>query len=264
MNSAAVSEYIVFEEKMGKRDKEITFLNQQENFFGLTLKARNEILNHRHLNATAVSKAVKPQSAYKIVARRHRDLFFKNCTLRLGSIAAYQRAELVGRTDHAEGNFILMGENESRCISSVVSIGRHVLAYCMTIDKRVAFSDCDSGFQIADVPRFTDAVTRALNMHFEPLGNKVTRVLSGLCQYRHSRVIVGPLTKFARQPPNRIDAATVDVTDDAKYFLKPAENAGEKEFRIIWVMENDVEEDGVLIDCLDAAGFCRDIKRRSM
>lgn len=264
MNSVSASEYIELEERLDRRKKAIAFLNQQEFYFGLTAKARTEIRRHSYLNAREVFQAKKPSAAYKMIPKRYRDEFFAKGAILVRSVATYQRAELVDRSDNLEGNFVLLGEDKGRCISSVVSIGKHVLAYCMTVDKRVSFRDCDSGYQVADIPRFTQAVTDAVNRYFAPSGNRVVRVLSALCQYRHSRVIVGPLASSSCETPGRVDAATLDVVDDAKYFLKPADPCSrEKEFRIIWVMENDVDGEGVVLTCPDAVSFCRDIKRFS-
>jgi hypothetical protein len=259
MHSFGVFEHIIFKDRLPPADEAKHLSEQQQTYFGPDPDAKAEIANHRYLSAEKLFRGGGAQKVYKMLAREHLESFLRTGRIRLGTVAHYQKAELVERSDAKEGLFILLGNGAERSVSNVVSLGSHVLAYCTTLDYRVHFPDCDACLQIRNVGGFMNAITRSLNRLFAPAGNVVARVTSEACRYHHSRVIVGPIAAGALETPPRIDVTTVDLLGDAKYFLKPVKNQREREFRMVWVMRKDVESP-VFIECPEAVNFCREFR----
>jgi hypothetical protein len=213
------------------------------------IKKRSYLLTHRLFDYGT------PKRIYKMLKREHLDAFLKDGTIGLGPIS-YYRTAADPIVDHDEGQFVLFGIGDRTTIFCVCGLGTNIFAYCTTTNHKVRFAGYDACLQIRHVNGFGRAVTRALNEHLKAHGNRVLRSLWAPCHYQYSRVVGGKLEGSNDNIQAHVSSLFVDIVGEGKFFIKPNPFSHESEYRLIWVLEQSVE-DYLVFKCPEAIKYCR-------
>jgi hypothetical protein len=186
-------------------------------------------------------------SVIKMSKKKNIDQFFNDGSLQLGSFAFYHKIENPESQDKMEGNFILVGQNDSQTSFSKVQVGKNALIFCCTdghIDEELKSDfDYDSHFLIDDPEGFIQAVSKNV-------GSSYSR--RSQCVYSRNRIFVADVQgKIQPMKLPRIGK----VGGSTKYFMKGAKFHHQKEYRFLWEFDSPVPE-RLIIKCPEAIQYC--------
>ncbi len=208
--------------------------------------------------------------AYRFIGEKHVDEFFETGTLRLSTFKRCKKLEDKNRKDESEGRAILVGKEKDLRMELDMGAGDNAILLCTSLSINNIKADGqkdDSCIEIRDINSFTLSITNALLQQ----GYPIKAVLKGPCVYsnRHIEKELGgdELKNFLddMQKSNRIDFGRLislgsQISENDIFFCKPIENRYENEYRVLWLLGNDVTRETYDVSIPDARKHCRKIK----
>jgi hypothetical protein len=194
----------------------------------------------------------KPPKIFKMAKKAHVDSFFGKGCLRLGGFNYYNSYEHQEIGDVSEGKYHLVGLGKDKTLLGTYGSGFNHYIFCTysEVVNKVILENfgCDSGFEIVNLDGFLEAVSKAIGAKSHTYAE---------CVYSEHKVFETKVNKnfdFAR-----IDKKIEDLIDNGKYFVKPLAYKSQREFRMIFEVNDEVKlpED---ILCPEAVQYCRRIK----
>ncbi len=209
---------------------------------------------------------------YRFMSESHIEDFCRDGTLLLTTFKRCQQLEDPNRADMSEGRNLLIGQNRDlKCVFDV-GAGDDAIMLCTSLSrnnhlpKGKPYKSC---IEILDINYFVQSVTASLLEQKVP----VRTVIKGPCVYSGKtiqRTIPTDYIENLLQKPDKA-AGEGEIDFDALYammsnigntdifFSKPVQYSYENEYRIVWLLDNDVESDQYLVTSPEAAKVCRKI-----
>ena len=201
---------------------------------------------------------------YRYLEKEHVDDFFASGRLMLSSFARFATHADEQRLDLKEGKTFLVHRTENNGGQTLVvemDFGHDAYVLCGSLLPSINLMsrfNTNSGIIIKDVAGFANSVAKALQ------GFRLG--FDGPCSYQNRRIIeqdlgwldLGPteetddISKFNNEVLNQTLSNLVcpDV-----YFLKHHSYVSQAEWRLVWLVNHDVERN-ILIEVPDARQFC--------
>ncbi len=221
-------------------------------------------------------------SLFRYISAVHVDSFFRTGELRLTTYERCRTIEDESRRDTQEGElqfFVRSSEDGAPAMAGVHGVGRRSYLLCLSEEHSVrlaAHFKEDSVFAINDVEAFAEEIGKCL-----PKGASLKKVEMGGCRYKERSIEATRQLSCLRVSPelSRALAANDDgeirrllelipammaqdihsVIQDDGYFIKGPDHAHEKEFRIVWTV--DAEVDGPAhVFCPSAIKHCERVR----
>jgi len=205
------------------------------------------------------------------------DSFFDSGELLLTTYRRCRAHEDLVRRDDREGkfNYYMTHENSAIAIMRIVGDRSYMLCTSSLASRNLAERfRTDSHFVIEDPSGFCDAISAALpglqtvkHGPCEYLSERSeTKLLSAPIQPNMTKILAAiasgepsDLEELFNEMHQDFSRRFDDQTTDVSYFAKPNTFAGEEEFRMIWTMDEELD-DGKIIYCPDARQFCKRAK----
>ncbi|MDZ7843051.1 MAG: hypothetical protein U5R46_19870 [Gammaproteobacteria bacterium] len=184
----------------------------------------------------------------KMARREHVDAFFRDGSLRLGNFRYYNQYDQEEIGDRQEGSFILVGNCPPTTAFVEIGGGFDNYIYCCFAGEPdpncLGRFGYDAGMRIRDIAGFTEAVAEKIQSE---------KHWYSKCAYSRDKVVVGSVD--ADFDFGTISSRLLDLTSEAKYFVKPDKYAHQCEYRFVWKMPGDVTEP-LDLKCPEAIQFC--------
>ena len=201
---------------------------------------------------------------YRYLEKEHVDDFFASGRLMLSSFSRFATHDDEQRLDSKEGKTFLVHRTENNGGQTLVvemDFGHDAYVLCgsllPSIDLMSSFNT-NSGIIIKDVTGFANSVAKALQ------GFRLG--FDGPCSYQNRRIIeqdLGWLNLGPTEETNDISKFDSEVLNQTLsnlvcrdvYFLKHHSYVSQAEWRLVWLVDHDVEKN-ILIEVPDARQFC--------
>ena len=198
------------------------------------------------------------------------DEFFSTGVIRLSTFNRCKYLEDANRKDASEGRAMLIGQEKESRVEMDMGVGDNAVLLCTSLSSNNVKANGevdDCCIEIRDINSFVMAITDALLQQ----GHHVHSVIKGPCVYS-DRVIQknfqgGMLKNYLDEmfQSTQIDLDELfglgkSISRDDIFFCKPLENRVENEYRILWLLEEDVTQDTYDVIIPNARQFCRKIK----
>lgn len=205
---------------------------------------------------------------YRYMPQEYIDDFFEKGVIRLSSFDRFSQHEDEVRRDSSEGSNILYGEGEEHTMMAVTAHGRNAYVLCgSTIgsDRLMERFEENGFFRIKDTTSFAAEVMSSMEESKEV---RCKGVLEGFCIYKDKRVIERQMNinfddmKLDDGSGNldlgKLQAKSSEIGGNDVFFLKEKEYQEECEYRMLWLMNQNVEG-AIHIECPEARKYCEKV-----
>jgi hypothetical protein len=194
----------------------------------------------------------KPPKIFKMAKKAHVDSFFERGCIRLGGFNYFNNYEHPEIGDVSEGKYHLVGLGKDKTFLGTYGSGFNHYIFCTysgEIDKVTLKNfGYDSGFEIVNLDGFLQAVSEAIEAKSYTYAE---------CVYSDHKVFETKVNK--NFDFYRIDRKIEELIDNGKYFVKPIEYSSQREFRMVFEVNDEVKLPLDVL-CPDAIQYCRRIK----
>lgn len=254
-------------------------------------KVLAEIENHRKINGYAVrlpewaigglsseeitNLFIEPRlfvvqdvvpSIYRFMDKKYVDRFFENGELRLSTYRRTRQLEDANRRDEGEGNNWLFGGDGRRRLEAKTEVGSNAYLLCSSLSRNhvkpdgTAYNSC---LFIEDPTRFFEIITDKL-MQEEP---SLSAALRGPCVYNDKNIVKkieeSMMANLFNLPDEQVVSSLMYMTNfvggNQAYFTKDMENAWEAEYRMLWLLDKNIDEEHRTIFVPEARDICSSI-----
>lgn len=208
-------------------------------------------------------------TVYRFLPEKYIDSFFETGNLKITSFLHCKKLESKIRQDSNEGRGTALGvDGHLRCeIDS--GIGDNALLLCTSLSKNNNLSmdeHYSAAIKIINLNGFIEAVTiKLINS-----GYCVSHILKGPCIY-NDRIIQREindqsLSNLIAEMENgnsfnfeNLFALQRSIVSNDLFFSKPIEKSIENEYRILWLLDGELNEECIFIDVPEARQYCQKI-----
>jgi len=216
-----------------------------------------------------ITIADKQPIVYRFIEEKYIKDFFDNGNLMISTYSRCKQLESSNRRDEKEGSNTLNGTEDDLKVEMDVEVGEDALILCTSLSKNHVMPDgskYDACIEIVDINRFVEAITNKLIIDRHP----VAAALKGPCTYAE-RIIERELDgnsirDFLEKTDNTtsfdfnlLNQFAAKIGREDTYFRKEIKNAYEHEYRIVWLLDQEPEEEFYIINVPEAKSFCRKV-----
>lgn len=207
-------------------------------------------------------------TVYRFIPEEYVEKFFKTGNLKITTFSCCQKLESQTRRDAEEGKGTAIGiEGKLKC-EIETGVGENALMLCTSLSGCNILPDgtqYTAAIKINNINEFVDAVTAALIKN----GYSVATVLKGPCIYNDRKIqreisnqalseLTGEMQSGSSFDFGKLFELQSMICSNDLYFSKPIEKSIENEYRILWMINEKVEE-CVYVDVPEARRFCEKI-----
>lgn len=209
---------------------------------------------------------------YRFMEEIYIDDFLQNGTLLLTTYNRCQRLEDPNRADISEGRNLLIGESGGLKCDLDMGTGDNVLMLCTSLSKNNHLPSGEpykSCIEILDVNYFVQSITASLLEEKVP----VKAVIKGPCIYSGKTIqrtiscgdienLLPRNNEATGEGTINFDALFATMTNIGQtdiFFSKPIQYSYENEYRIIWLLDDDLKSAQHFVTAPEAAKVCKKI-----
>ena len=209
---------------------------------------------------------------YRFMDEMYIDEFFKNGTLLLTTYNRCTRLEDPNRADKSEGRNLLIGYCGKQRYEIDIGTGNNVMMLCTSLSRNNKLPDgklYDSCIEILNVNSFIQSITDSLLEQKVP----IKAVIKGPCVYS-GKTIQRTIPSYYIEnllSENDVTASSGSINFDILnsmmmyigrgdiYFTKPIKYSYENEYRIVWLLDEELNDDKYIVTSPKAVEFCHKI-----
>jgi hypothetical protein len=208
-----------------------------------------------------------PIKAYRFLEKEHIDSFMSEGILQLSSYKKFKTHLDEIRGDKEEGkkmyfaNYKPSGDEKGEGYSFFTDVhtgsNAYVLSLTMKNDISAFEKHCkyDAGFLIKDVFKFAYEIGRGLTHLAHGVLGQCIYTQGGMIEIDLGKFNINDLTK-QEQADKMNDFIRRTDNDNQIFFVKDKSHEPEQEYRIMFFMDEDIEQDTVKVKCPKANFFC--------
>lgn len=204
-------------------------------------------------------------TVYRFMEEQYIDEFLETGTLQLSSFRRFGKLEDPLRKDGREGDSIIVGEKGSMRLETHMRMGSEALLLCTSLTSHYVDAEgqkCKCALEIFDVGGFVDACSKAILAKEYHIKN----VQIGPCFYSEKK-IYGALQEEDMKKLGDERNFTVEdlfaipqrVAGPKMFFQKPIEKAIEMEYRMVWLVFPEPQDETMLIQLEEPQKYARKI-----
>ena len=202
---------------------------------------------------------------YRFIPEQYIDTFLETGILQLTTFRRCGKLEDPMRKDGTEGDGIIIGEKGSMRMETHMRMGSEALLLCTSLTSHYVDAEgkkCKCALEIFDVGGFVDACSKAILAK----GYHIKNVQIGPCFYSEKK-IYGALQEEDMKKLGDDGNFTVEdlfaipqrVAGPKMFFQKPIEKAIEMEYRMVWLVYPEPQDETMLIQLEEPQKYARKI-----
>lgn len=194
------------------------------------------------------------------------DQFLESGTIQISTFKHCSRLEDSTRLDKKEGRSTILGVKGTYTMKSEMKMGDDVFILCTSLSSRYIKPDgsnSNTALEIYNLGGFVDACYEALKQS----GYHILNVTLGPCFYSEKTVYgalsdddINKLSDSKNLTLDDIFRIPSNIAGPKMYFQKPLEKAVEQEFRIIWHVYPEPQENTLIIKIDNPTKYARKVK----
>ncbi|MBR3408686.1 MAG: hypothetical protein IKG86_07580 [Paludibacteraceae bacterium] len=204
-------------------------------------------------------------TVYRFIEEQYVDAYLETGTLQLTTFKRCGKLEDPLRKDGMEGECTIVGVSEGMTMETHMRMGDEALMLCTSLAAQYVDKNgekCNCALEIFDVGGFVNACSKAIIAK----GYHIKNVQIGPCFYS-KKTIYGELMEEEVKKMGKNENLTLEdifaipqrVAGPKAFFQKPIEKASEMEYRMVWLVYPNPQEDTLLIQVENPKKYARKI-----
>lgn len=207
------------------------------------------------------TQSLNSLSLYRFIEIEYVEDFFSNGSLMLSTFDHCKKLDNLDRRDEKEGNLISVAFGSGLTLMMKTEYGQNSLVLCTSTSSNnvLPSKTYEACIVIRDVINFIYALTKRLLKE----GYKVHKVICGQCNYNDNSITTNCNLDTIKADTENNDMQLKNIIQTIEsinrnegYLTKPKNKEFEKEFRIIWLLENPLSSDKIIIEAPELIPFC--------
>lgn len=202
---------------------------------------------------------------YRFIEEQYIDEFLETGILQLSTFRRCGKLEDPMRKDGREGESIIVGVRDAMRMETHMRTGDEALLLCTSLASHYVDKNgekCRCALEIFDVGGLVDACSEAIIAN----GYHIKNVQIGPCFYSEKKIfgelMEEEMKKFGKDGNLTLDdifAIPQRLAGPKMFFQKPIEKAIEMEYRMVWLVYPDPQDETLLIQIEEPQKYARKI-----
>ena len=207
-------------------------------------------------------------TVYRFMDEYYIDEFLTKGELQISTFTHCKRLEDMTRRDSNEGQSVIVGEYGDKRMEAHMGTGDNVFLLCTSLKSEYTNElgiANNAALEIFNVSNFVNACTKSIL----EMGYHVLNVQIGPCYYSEKKIFgltnEGVIEKIINEENHTFDFDQLikvqnQIAGPKMYFQKPLEKAVEQEYRIVWHVYPEPQDETLIIKVDNPTQFARKVK----